>query len=126
MAEVTAKMIKELRERTGVGMGTCKNALVEAHGDIETAIANLRKAGMTSAVKKEGREAKEGLIGVKENETAIALLEVNAETDFVVQNEKFSNFIAELCDQALAKHPKSIEDFLVEPYAKDPSLTIEQ
>jgi elongation factor Ts len=126
MAEVTAKMIKELRDRTGVGMGKCKNALVEAAGDIDTAIANLRKAGMTSAVKKEGRETKEGLIGTKENDTAISLVEVNAETDFVVQNEKFSNFIEELCDQSLQKHPDSVEDFLKEPYAKDPSLTIEE
>lgn len=126
MAEVTAKMIKELRDRTGVGMSKCKNALVEAAGDIETAIANLRKAGMASAVKKEGRETKEGLVKTKENDKAISIVEVNAETDFVVQNEKFSNFIEELCDQALNKHPESIEAFLAEPYEKDSTLTLEQ
>ena len=60
MAEVTAALIKELRERTGVGMGKCKEALQEANGNIDLAISNLRKAGMASAVKKEGREAKEG------------------------------------------------------------------
>lgn len=126
MSEVTAKMIKELRDRTGVGMSKCKTALVEANGDMDTAINNLRKAGMTSAVKKEGRETKEGLVGTLENDQAIALVEVNAETDFVVQNEKFSNFIQELCAQALDKHPSSVEEFLQEPYMKDPSLTIEQ
>ena len=63
MTEMTAAVIKELRERTGIGMGKCKEALEEAKGDMELAIANLRKAGMASAVKKEGRETKEGMIG---------------------------------------------------------------
>ena len=67
MAAITPAMIKELRERTGVGMGKCKEALEEAKGDMELAIANLRKAGMASAVKKEGRETKEGMIGTAEN-----------------------------------------------------------
>lgn len=126
MSEVTAEMIKELRERTGVGMSKCKAALVEAGGNIDTAINNLRKAGMASAVKKEGRETKEGLVGYVENEKAVALVEVNAETDFVVQNEKFGTFLEELCAQALEKRPASLEEFLQEPYMKDPSLTIEQ
>jgi elongation factor Ts len=126
MGEITAKMIKDLRERTGVGMSKCKKALTEAGGDMETAINNLRKAGMTSAVKKEGREAKEGKIAFLENESAIALVEINAETDFVVQNEKFEQFAHELCQQILDKNPASLEDFKQEPYEKDPSLTIEQ
>ena len=66
MAAITPAMIKELRERTGVGMGKCKEALEEAKGDMELAIANLRKAGMASAVKKEGRETNEGMIGIAE------------------------------------------------------------
>lgn len=126
MAEITPKMIKDLRDRTGIGMGKCKDALTEANGDMQTAIDNLRKAGMTSAVKKEGRETKEGLIGAVENKKAVALVEVNAETDFVVQNEKFSQFLNELCAQALDIEPKSLEQFLQEPYVRDPSLTIEQ
>ena len=67
MAAITPAMIKDLRERTGVGMGKCKEALEEAKGDIDLAIANLRKAGMASAVKKEGRETKEGMIGIARN-----------------------------------------------------------
>ncbi len=67
MAVITPAMIKELRERTGVGMGKCKEALEEANGDMELAIANLRKAGMATAVKKEGRETKEGMIGIAES-----------------------------------------------------------
>jgi elongation factor Ts len=126
MAEVTAKMIKELRDRTGVGMSKCKAALSEASGDMELAINNLRKAGMASAVKKEGRETKEGQIGTLENDTAVAVAEVNAETDFVVQNEKFGQFVHEICEQVLENSPASLEELLEEKYLKDPSLTIEQ
>ena len=88
-------MIKELRERTGVGMGKCKEALEEAKGDMELAIANLRKAGMASAVKKEGRETKEGMIGTAETTKGIGVVEVNAETDFVVSNERFQQFVTD-------------------------------
>src|SRR4029077_2998823 len=96
MATVTPAMIKELRERTGVGMGKCKEALEESKGDMELAIANLRKAGVAQAVKKEGRQANEGMIGVAENNDAIAIVEVNAETDFVVKNDRFQNFIKDV------------------------------
>ena len=90
--KVTSDMVKELRERTGVGMAKCKEALDQAGGDMESAIDILRKAGMASAVKKEGRETKEGLIGAGESSSAIAIIELNAETDFVTQNERF-NFL---------------------------------
>ena len=93
MTTITPAMIKELRERTGVGMGKCKEALEEAKGDMELAIANLRKAGMASAVKKEGRETKEGMIGIAENGQTVAIVEVNAETDFVVKNDRFKEFL---------------------------------
>ena len=73
---ITASMIKDLRERTGIGMGKCKEALEEAKGDIELAISNLRKAGMASAVKKEGRATNEGLIGVAETPATVAVVEV--------------------------------------------------
>ena len=85
MAAITPAMIKELRERTGVGMTKCKDALKETGGDMEKAIDHLRKAGMATAVKKEGRETKEGLIGVAENDQMVGLVEIAAETDFVLK-----------------------------------------
>ncbi|MBP9841927.1 MAG: elongation factor Ts [Simkaniaceae bacterium] len=105
-------MVKELRERTGVGMAKCKEALDQVGGDMEKAIDFLRKAGAASAVKKEGRETNEGTIGVLEDATGIALVEVNAETDFVIQNEKFKNFVNELAAQALQEKTSSLETFL--------------
>lgn len=125
-ATVTPSMIKELRERTGVGMGKCKEALEEAKGDMELAIANLRKAGMASAVKKEGRATNEGMIGVAENASAVVIVEANAETDFVVKNERFKEFLDSLVAEALATKPASLEAFMEQKYSKDPSLTIDQ
>lgn len=125
MGEITASMIKELRERTGVGMGKCKEALDEAKGDMELAIANLRKAGMASAVKKEGRETKEGIIKVGENGTSVVLIEVNAETDFVVKNEKFQAFADSLLAEVRQGAPVTVQEFLAQSYSKDPKLTID-
>jgi elongation factor Ts len=126
MAAVTPAMIKELRDRTGVSMSKCKEALETANGDIELAIANLRKAGMASAVKKEGRETKEGMIGTAQNGDAIAIVEVNAETDFVVRNDRFKQFLSDIATEAAKTHPASLEAFLQQPYSKDASLTIDQ
>lgn len=123
---VTAAMIKELRDRTGVGMGKCKEALDEAHGDIELAISNLRKAGMASAVKKEGRATNEGLIGVAETAHHIAIVEVNAETDFVVKNDRFQEFLKNIAHEAAATHPASLEAFIQQKYSKDHALTVDQ
>lgn len=109
MSKVTPAMVKELRERTGVGMAKCKQALDENNGDIEQAIDFLRKAGAASAVKKESRETNEGVIGFAENADRLVLVEVNAETDFVTQNEKFQNFVKEACQAALANGADSIE-----------------
>lgn len=123
---VTASMIKELRERTGVGMGKCKEALEESKGDIELAISNLRKSGMASAVKKEGREAKEGMIAFAENNDVIGIVEVNAETDFVVRNERFQQFLKDIAEEVAATSPESLEAFLKQKYSKDASLTIDE
>lgn len=123
---VTASMIKELRERTGVGMGKCKEALEEAKGDIELAISNLRKSGMASAVKKEGREAKEGMIAFAEKADVIGIVEVNAETDFVVRNERFQQFLKDIAEEVAATKPDSLEAFLQQKYSKEPSLTIDE
>lgn len=124
--QITASMIKELRERTGVGMGKCKEALEESKGDLELAISNLRKAGMASAVKKEGRVANEGVIAVAENGDRIAFVEVNAETDFVVKNDRFQEFAKDVAEQVARTNPASLELFLNQTSAKDPSLTVDQ
>lgn len=126
MKEISADMIKELRERTGVGMGKCKEALVLAEGDMEKAIDILRKAGMASAVKKEGRETKEGLILVAEDKHHLVFAEANAETDFVVQNDRFKHYLHDCVKQALETKPKSLADFINQPYYKDKSITIDQ
>lgn len=126
MVNITPAMIKELRERTGVGMGKCKEALEEAKGDMELAIANLRKAGMASAVKKEGRETKEGMIGTAETDHTVAVVEVNAETDFVVKNDRFKQFLDNIAAEVAATNPPSLDAFLQQKYSKEPGLTIDQ
>jgi len=123
---VTPQKIKELREMTGVGMGKCKEALEEAKGDLNKAVEVLRKAGMASAVKKEGREANEGLIAVGESAKAMALVEVNSETDFVAQNEKFKQFLNDLASEAAELQPASLEAFLKLKCKHDPSITIDE
>jgi elongation factor Ts len=125
MAQITAQLVKELRERTGIGMAKCKEALEEAKGDIDLAIANLRKAGMASAVKKEGRETKEGIIKTSETKEKIALVEVNAETDFVVKNENFQKFAQNIADEIAKTSPANVADFLKQKYSKDSALTID-
>lgn len=119
-------MIVKLRERTGIGMSKCKEALEEANGDMDVAIANLRKAGMASAVKKEGRATNEGLIGTSEDSSVIALVEVNAETDFVVKNDRFRNFVEAIAQEIAATKPASLEAFLQQKYSKEPGLTVDQ
>lgn len=122
---VTAAMIKELRDRTGVGMSKCKEALDEAKGDMESAIAILRKAGMASAVKKQGRETKEGILVCRENDSTVAIVEVNAETDFVVKNDRFQEFAKNVAEDAAASKPASVEALLAQRYSKDSTLTID-
>lgn len=126
MKEISSDMIKELRERTGVGMAKCKEALVLADGDLEKAIDVLRKAGMTSGVKKEGRETKEGIILTAESHDAIAIVEANTETDFVAQNDRFKHFLHDCVKQALDSKPKSLAEFVQQPYFKDKSISIDQ
>jgi elongation factor Ts len=123
---VTPAMIKELRDRTGVGMAKCKEALETANGDMDLAIANLRKAGMASAVKKEDRATNEGMVGTAESDQYVAVVEVNAETDFVVKNEKFQNFIQDIANEIAATHPTSLQAFLTQKFSKDLNLTIDE
>jgi elongation factor Ts len=126
MTVVTAAMIKDLRERTGIGMGKCKEALEEAKGDMDLAIANLRKSGMATAVKKEGRETKEGMIGTAESGNTVAIVEVNAETDFVAKNERFKQFLDHIAQEVAQTNPSSLDAFLQQKFSQDPHLTIDQ
>ena len=102
MAEITAALVKELREKTGVGMMDCKKALGETSGDIEAAVDWLRKNGLAAAAKKAGRVASEGLIGLAVDENSAALVEVNSETDFVSRNEDFQNTVRAVAGLALS------------------------
>lgn len=102
MATVTAALVKELRERTAAGMMDCKKALVEADGDIELAIDNMRKSGAAKAAKKSGNIAAEGTIIIKELDGVAAILEVNCQTDFVAKDASFLAFANEVADAALA------------------------
>lgn len=119
-------MIKDLRDRTGIGMTQCKTALEEANGDMELAIANLRKKGLASAVKKEGREAKEGVILATEKGDFIGIAEVNAETDFSVRNDRFQTFATDIVNEVATTHPESLELFLKQKYSKDPAMTVDE
>ena len=101
MAEITAALVKDLRERTGAGMMDCKKALTESGGDLDAAIDWLRKKGLSAAAKKSGRVAAEGLIGVASALNVAAMVEVNAETDFVARNETFQDFVATVAKLAL-------------------------
>ena len=101
MAEITAALVKELREKTGAGMMDCKRALGETGGELESAVDWLRKKGLSAAVKKSGRVAAEGLVGVATKPGLAAMVEVNAETDFVARNEQFQAFVEEVAKLAL-------------------------
>ncbi len=101
MAEITAALVKDLREKSGAGMMDCKRALTENGGDIEAAVDWLRKKGLAAAAKKAGRVAAEGLIGVAAGGTAGAMVEVNSETDFVARNDAFQEFVRNVTKSAL-------------------------
>ena len=122
---ITAAMVKELRESTGAGMMECKKALTETNGDMDAAVEYLRKNGIMKAEKKASRIAAEGLtrIAVKDDTTA-AVVEVNSETDFVAQNEKFQAFVEAVATQAVNSDSKDMESFLAEKWNLDESKTV--
>ena len=101
MAEITAALVKELREKTGAGMMDCKRALTETAGVLEDAVDWLRKKGLAAAAKKSGRVAAEGLVGIASAAAKAAMVEVNAETDFVARNETFQAFVTATAKVAL-------------------------
>ena len=100
MAEITASLVKELRDRTGAGMMDCKKALTEANGNVEDAIDVLRKKGLSKAAKKGDREASAGVVAAKVEGNKGIVVEVNSETDFVAWNEKFQTFVKKVADVA--------------------------
>src|SRR5438046_3655129 len=108
MAEITAALVKELRERTGAGMMDCKKALAETNVEIEPAIDWLRTKGLAAAAKKAGRTAAEGLVGVTVEGNRGAVVEVNSETDFVAKNELFQDFVRNVAKLAL-RHGTDVE-----------------
>jgi elongation factor Ts len=115
MAEITAALVKELREKTGAGMMDCKKALAETKGDLETAFDWLRKKGLAAAAKKAGRVAAEGLVGLTTDGTRGAMVEVNSETDFVARNQDFQKFVSEVSKLALAA--KDVEALAATAYS---------
>jgi elongation factor Ts len=115
MPEVTAGLVKALRDKTGAGMMDCKRALGDSNGDIEAAVDWLRKKGLSAAAKKAGRIAAEGLIGVATLEVAGALVEVNSETDFVARNEAFQGFVHTVARLA-ARGDGALETLIRTPY----------
>lgn len=112
MAEITAALVKELRERTGSGMMECKRALQETGGDIETAVELMRKAGQAKADKKASRVAAEGLIVIRQAAGAAAMVEVNCETDFVTKNDDFRAFADAVAEAALNGAPVDLDALL--------------
>lgn len=102
MAEITAALVKELREKSGAGMMDCKKALTENNGDLEAAVDWLRTKGLAAAAKKAGRVAAEGLVGVSVSGGKGAVVEINTETDFVSRNETFQAFVSDVAGLALA------------------------
>ena len=124
---ITAAMVKELRESTGAGMMECKKALTETNGDMDAAVEYLRKNGILKAEKKASRIAAEGLtrVAVKDDQTA-AVVEVNSETDFVAQNDKFQAFVEAVAQQAVNSDSQDMDAFMAEKWNLDESKTVSE
>lgn len=124
--QITAKMVGELRERTGVGMMDCKKALVKTDGDIEKAIEILREKGLAAAAKKAGRIASEGLVSayITDDQKLGAVAEFNCETDFVAKNEEFIAMSDNLAKQAALSKAENIEELLIEKYIANEEITV--
>lgn len=127
MADITAAMVKELRELSGAGMMDCKKALSETNGDMDEAIEFLRKNGQAKAEKKAGRIAAEGICRVAlDGDKLAAVVEVNSETDFVAKNENFQNFVEAVAKQALQSDSADLDAFMTESWIQDSSKTVKE
>jgi len=125
---VTANLVKELREKTGAGMMDCKKVLTETDGDMEKAAELLRERGITKAAKKSSRIASEGIVTayVSDDKKTGAVVEVNAETDFVAKNEEFRTLANDLAEQVVKTNPKDVEELLNQKYINDSSKTVQE
>ena len=125
---ITARHVKELREKTGAGMMDCKKVLTETDGDLEKASELLRERGIAKAAKKSGRVAAEGLVEayVSEDGKVGAVVEVNSETDFVAKNEEFKTFVLNLAKQVVEKNPKTVEELLAQDSIEVPGKTVNE
>lgn len=112
MAKISAAQVKELRDKTGVGMMDAKKALVETEGDMEKAVDVLREKGVAKAEKKSGRVAAEGMAAIAVKGNKAAIVEVNCETDSVASTDKFKALVAELADKIATEEPKTVDDAL--------------
>ena len=127
MAEITASMVKELREMTGAGMMDCKKALNETGGNMDEAVEFLRKNGQAKAEKKASRIAAEGICRIaSEGDNVAAVVEVNSETDFVAKNETFQQFVEAVAKQAVKTNAADIDAFLAENWIEDSSKTVSE
>lgn len=126
--EITASMVKELRESTGAGMMDCKKALTEANGDLEAAVDILRTKGLADLAKRAGRATNEGIIGgYTSADGAIGVLvEVNCETDFVARNADFKSFVATVAREIGTGAPADVPALLATPFSERPEITVEQ
>ena len=125
---ITASQVKELREKTGAGMMDCKKVLTETDGDMEKAMELLRERGITKAAKKSSRIAAEGLVDsyITEDGKVGAVVEVNAETDFVAQNAEFKQFVSDVVKQIALNNPKDVEELLSQKSIADESKTVQE
>ena len=126
MADITASMVKELREMTGAGMMDCKKALNETNGDMEAAVDVLRKSGAAKAEKKASRIAAEGITRVAVEGNKAVVVEVNSETDFVAKNETFQSFVEAIAKQALNSSAADVESMMEEKWVEDASKTVKE
>ncbi len=125
---ISAEQVKKLRERTGAGMMDCKKVLTETNGDEEKAIELLRERGIAKAAKKSDRIAAEGLVTtyVTEDHKIGAVVEVNAETDFVAKNEEFRAFVRDVAKQIVDKAPATVEELLAQKSEAEPDKTVQE
>ncbi len=125
---ITASQVKELREKTGAGMMDCKKVLTETNGDMEKATELLRERGITKAAKKSSRIAAEGLVDayISEDKKVGAVVEVNAETDFVAKNEEFKSFVKDVVKQIALNNPKDVEELLAQKSIAESDKTVQE
>ena len=125
---ITASQVKDLREKTGAGIMDCKKVLTETEGDIEKAIELLRERGIAKAAKKSGRIAAEGIVEayISEDGKVGAVVEVNAETDFVGKNEEFRKFVTDVVKQIAEKNPANVEELLAQPSMVEEGKTVQE